>query len=286
MEILRESLGAKILELNAEEQSPFLVPIFSKGPFRVLYPGFPVGDIPPGYCTLLSTRNFPRGEGGPIHMVRIWQSQLLQTCRFTSGTTNILHETVIEDLQAWAPDRLPGSIHRNLKRARKSGLQLEPPSTSDSTSMFRLYESTVTRRGGALRYNQKYFHSLAAQSRHNDSLDPLVARTPDGRIAGMIVTAYHNGRAFYLHGGLDESCQSLRPSDLLMSTAILRAKAAGMQSFSFLPSPADQPGLIRFKEKWGGTTYLTPTRDLFTPSLAGTTLRFLLTLKQTTGIRW
>ncbi len=280
MEVLQEGLGAEILELKTEGSRPFPVPVFRKGPFRVLYPGFPVGDIPPEYCALLSTGDCFKRKGKPIHMTRIWQSHLLHSCRIIHDPACFLYETVIEDLEAWSPERMSSSLRKNLKRAEKSGLHIEPLSVDDAPRLFRLYESTVNRHGGSLRYGENYFRSLATRSMDNDLLDARVARTPEGKIAGVIVAAYHNGHAFYLHAVMDKTCRSMLPSDRLLFEAIGKAREAGMKSFSFLPSPIAQPGLIRFKEKWGGTTFRTPSHDLFAPSPTGASLRLALALKR------
>ena len=44
-----------------------------------------------------------------------------------------------------------------------------------------------------------------------------------------------------------------------MSQAIETAQRRGAEVFDLMASPAEQQPLIRFKEKWGGTTYLQRT---------------------------
>ena len=43
--------------------------------------------------------------------------------------------------------------------------------------------------------------------------------------------------------------------DLDVAKSMVRmARDAGCESFNFMSSPADQPSLVQYKEKWGGET--------------------------------
>jgi len=279
MEIIRYGLGAEIRRIDEGSSRPFSIPIFQKGPFRIVYPGFPVGAIPMEYCRLLEDPTGLDDRVGPWHMVRIWQSTVLNPCQTRRHTNSMVVETTIPDLHSWDPARLSSAIHRNLKKANRSGLRIEPAEKSDSSRIYALYHATIRRKGGNLRYTESYFQALIDASRKQNDIQVHTARTPDRKIASMLVCAYHRGRAFYLHGATDAGCSSMRPADLLMFNAIDRAKAQGMTAFSFLPSPREQSGLIRFKEKWGGTSMENPAHDIYRLSPGGWALNLVVRLR-------
>ena len=119
--------------------------------------------------------------------------------------------------------------------------------------IFDFYASTVKRHGGSLRYNQTYFTSLLELARNGGAVRLYLAEL-DSDPVGFAVVARHAGTAYYVHGGASADARRLSPSDLILSEAITAEKEAGCRAFNFMASPADQPTLVRYKEKWGGET--------------------------------
>ena len=130
-----------------------------------------------------------------------------------------------------------------------------------------------------MRYNKSYFYELIKVSQGSSRLFVDVAETSTGRVVSMIVTASHGGDSYYLHGATDFNYGHMRPSDMLMCKAIRAAHDRRDRSFSFLPSPRKQEGLIRFKEKWGGETLLTPVYDHYGKKFSGVILRGLILMR-------
>ena len=64
------------------------------------------------------------------------------------------------------------------------------------------------------------------------------------------------------HGGSAAEFRQLSSSDLILSEAITAARDAGQFVFNFMASPADQPTLVRYKEKWGAETALIRTYSI------------------------
>jgi hypothetical protein len=234
--------------------------IFNAGPFRVAYLGFPVGS-------------FLGQSGSYAGLLQSWRSQTaisLPACvrvpvssldpdpglKLPAARTP---ETAIENLSAWSLQSTSSNIRRDLKKAGRAALECgNADSDKDAAAVFDLYEATIQRNRGSMRYTRAYFTSLVRLSRSLDNLRVRVARK-NGKIVAFNASALDGSRGYYLHGGMDVAARNDRPGAPLMFEAIRWAQQSGGQSFNFLSSPVGQESLVRYKEKWGGTT-----RDHFT----------------------
>jgi lipid II:glycine glycyltransferase (peptidoglycan interpeptide bridge formation enzyme) len=99
-----------------------------------------------------------------------------------------------------------------------------------------------------------YFSEVAA-------LGCSVARVGD-EIVGFVCGAVRGTHAYYLHGAQNPSAREHHPSDLLFRHMIAQARDAGGTRFDFLPSPAAQPSLVRYKVAWGGEIVRTHAFDV------------------------
>jgi len=252
--IIEQGLGAStIYAWNGSAGSTLSV--FRAGPFRIAYLGFPAGEhVGPGFRVTdildsvatadLSHRpqclRIPAsGFSGAPELDLPW-----------AGTP----ETAITDLQSWSLDEVSKNLRRDIRRSERSGLLVtEADDPSQGDSLFRIYEDTIQRHRGSLRYSREYFRALVALSQQDDRLRVWLARD-ESAIAGFAVIALHANTAYYLHGGGAASYRTASPSDLLLSHSIASAKSAGCQCFNLMSSPPGQEGLVRYKEKWGGTT--------------------------------
>ncbi|BFU93450.1 MAG: hypothetical protein NTNFB02_01720 [Nitrospira sp.] len=61
----------------------------------------------------------------------------------------------------------------------------------------------------------------------------------------------HKKKMYYKYGGSDARFNSLGATPMLLWKAIQAAKLAGMEELDLGRSEIDNPGLIRFKERWG-----------------------------------
>lgn len=245
------------------------ITVFRIGPFKVGYLGFPVGGSigPTG-----SWHHFLddlRRSGSPELPIclRIPVSGFGHPagCEHPAVSTP---ETAIVDLQEWDSKFVSKNLRRDIRRAERTGLELtEIPVAASGSCLYTIYSETVRRQRGSLRYNQMYFTSLVELCRANMGLRMYVAL--DGRkIAGFAITAKHQSTSYYLHGGAADEYRSRSPSDLLLDRAIRSAKTDGARCFNLMASPANQPALLRYKEKWGATTrvqktYTVPMRPTY-----------------------
>lgn len=241
----------------------FVVSVFRAGPFRIGYFGFPAGGIAGGLdadLDLANTLKSARSRALPM-CVRVPVSKFGLQFRI-DGPVAVNPETVITDLQGWDLASVSKSLRRDVRRAQRTDLSIEPSTNvADGQRLFEIYASTVKRQGGSLRYSADYFCSLVEMSVTNSRLRVVLARRKD-EIAGFVVVGCDSDTAYYLHGGAASQFRKESPSDLLLSDAIEHAKQAGYRQFSLMASPPGQHSLVRYKEKWGGVT-----RDLATSTV-------------------
>ncbi|MFE8032937.1 GNAT family N-acetyltransferase [Thiohalocapsa marina] len=243
---------------NGDGDTAFLITVFKAGPFRVGYLGFPTGGILGNPLESSHIEDLRRLKL-PLDVLRVPVSGFGPT----SLSTEIARacccarapETAIANLQGWTACP-PEKVRRALRRAARI-----PFSTADlkdgvfATDLYELYRDTVSRNAGSLRYTSAYFAEVIRLAASHPALRCLGAISEDYLI-GFLVVALEGSYAYYLHGGTRQDCTHRHVADVLMADAIGWAEAQGMSGFNFMASPQEQPGVIRFKEKFGGRTEL------------------------------
>ena len=256
----------------SDGNSGLAVTVFRAGPFCIGYVGFPAGGVigqpldarrvvdivqDAGAEAGIACARVPVRGNGPAAKAGL-------SCVETP-------ETAIECLPGWNLGSGASSLRRAVRKARRSGLQVRHiTDPADGEHLFDLYAGTVRRHHGSMRYNRAYFAALIELSTSEPRLQ-VMAATREQVIGGFIVVARQGDVAYYLHGGTRDEFREHSPSDLLFDRAIHEARDSGCTSFNMMASPTDQPSLVRYKEKWGGTTHalrtytvaLRPTYYLF-----------------------
>jgi GNAT superfamily N-acetyltransferase len=231
-----------------------VVNVFQAGPFRIGYLGFPVGG-----CL---------GETGlDDDLIATWRSTrspLLPDClrlpisafdppTSLHGRTAQTPETAVVGLGDWHL-QAHAAARRDVAKARRHGtVVVDASDPAHADLMYRLYRETLSRHRGNMRYTREYFHELLRLSAASTRLRCLLA-VHDGEAMGFLVAALHRSTGYYLHAGTDQAHKPLGTMDLLMGSAIEWAQRHGAQQFNLMASPPGQPTLVRYKEKWGGTT--------------------------------
>lgn len=273
--LLEQSFGARsIYAWDDNAGCGAAVTVFRAGPFQVGYIGFPVGGA-------------VGGPGDLAALVRTWRDQTavpVPVCvRIPiSSSSDQAHpdlpcvetpETAILDLPSWSLGSTSSNIRRDLKKAEGAGLEVsDVVDVAAAARMFGLYQATIDRQRGSMRYSRRYFERLAGLAGEDDRLRVTVARQAD-RIVAFNVAARDGTTGYYLHGGIDWSARDLRPGTLLMRNAIEWAQTAGCTSFDLMSSPPGQASLTQYKEKWGGATRIHRT---YTQALKSTYSLFKL----------
>lgn len=251
--ILTAGFGARVISVGTSRI--ILVTIFRAGPFRVAYPDFPVGAFNYGQEDLDTILDICQTER--VDVVRVHVQT--QPAGLRADAVQSLGTIQIVNLQDWEENAQEKS-RRTRNRIARSEVKITKSRRFDGERLYELYVGTITRNAGRTRYTRAYFDEIAETG-------CLIAKAED-RIIGFVCLGIHEGRACYLHGGYDSQARYLYPSDLLFRAMILEARNAGARVFDFLPSPADQHTLNRYKIAWGGVqssfvvidTHLNPIR--------------------------
>ena len=245
--------------LDENNKAGMVVSVYKVGPFRVGYVGFPVGEIIGDQKFLNDVLWALKNTSLPIRVdiLRIMVSEF-QDIVISDQNGMQAPETAIVNLQTW---RLPSKIRRNINKFSRSNIHLEEiEDIKYSKPMFSLYEDTVKRNQGQIRYTEPYFRSLIRLSVDESSVRCIGAFSGD-KLVGYLVVAISGMTANYLHGATDHLYSKDRVSDGLYHEMITWAKSQGARCMNFLSSPKGQRSLSRYKEKWGGKTRVNTTYE-------------------------
>lgn len=240
-------LGARCwLGIDRNENRRIILFVWQKGPVRVGYLGFPVSPAWLLTDSIWQSRgSMPLPER--IDLLRV-NFSTLDTSVVAGPPGLSLPESAIPDLSAW-PLRNQRKIRKDLALGVRHGVKLCNATPDDATTIFSIYEQTVSRHRGRLRYNLDYFKALTLMSAGCEDVQVRLARDQQKAI-GFCVTVKQADRGYYLHAGVAEGCRHLGAADLLADDAIRWAISRSCRSFSMMASPQDQPGLHKFKQKW------------------------------------
>lgn len=253
-QVLESSFGCRTVYAYGEGIGAAIT-VFKAGPFSIGYLGFPAGGIlgDSAALNMILAQLAATSPSPGLTCVRVPVSAFaasfdLEHCCVTNP------ETAITDLQQWNLMGVSKNLRRDIRKAERSNLNVER--TTDAThgpALYSMYESAVKHHGGSLRYNAAYFSGILELAARNQRVNVFIARL-DHDIVGFAVIINHGDTAFYIHGGATAETRQLSPSDLILAEAIAAARSAGCNTFNFMASPADQPTLVRYKEKWGAET--------------------------------
>lgn len=266
LNLLQDSFGTQTVYVwDKQSLMGFAISVFRAGPFRIGYAGFPVGGGLNGFDFTADTIEILQHhkQSLKIDILKIPASS------FSSDTELFLpsektYETAIEVLPDWSLSQISRSVRRNIKDARRMGVQIVDASTPEhSLAIYNLYYKTLQRHGGALRYSKRYFQNLVQLSCSQDNIRCLLAMI-NQNIIGFLFLIFSENIAYYFHAGINTDWKKYRPSELLMHEAITWSQKEGYKVFNLMSSPHNQHKLVDYKERWGSVTkhHLTYTLSL------------------------
>lgn len=238
--------------LNVSDSDRILFSRFNRGPVSVGYAGFPCSRTCKNRelkkADLDQLLDFARSTG--VSLLR-WSSEHANYQGLPPPVATTV-ETRIDLMPSWSSKNLKSSVARNIRKAEKAGIA-SGNNDAPPERMFSMYRDTVVANGGYVRYTQEYFNALAEACKSSELFNTHTAWSGDG-LAGYVVTAKSGDWVYYLHGASDPGYTALRPMDHLFSRLLDSLSDGSCEVFNFLSSPPAQTGLVRFKEKWGGTS--------------------------------
>jgi len=248
---LAASFGAQVVRMDTAEAT---LTVFDKGPWTIGFVDFVSGSQGDPAVLVAPARLAAKTAG--VHVLRFVADRPLPgSARFARYPQQACR---LPDLQAWRA-ATSDKGRRTLNRRIRTSLVMRGATRADAAAMHALYLATVSRQGGVPRYPLAYFEALAP---HAGTVALL-----DDQVVGFVCAGYRGGRGLYLHGAHAPSARAHHPSDLLYLAMLETARDRGLCAFDFLASP--QPGLLQYKQAWGGERFTEWTSDLATGALGG-----------------
>ena len=201
----------------------------------------------------------------------------IEPAEFTDGQRFVLHTL---DLQP-SPDQLFRALNkdctrRKILKAEKQGLRYdEGRSERHLEDFFQLCVMT-RRRKGLPPPPLNWFRNLVQCL--GEKLKIRIARTPNGELAGTIVTLHFKQTVVFKYGASDSRFHNLGTMPFLLWRAIEDAKSAGATAFDFGRSEIENPGLLRFKDHFAAKrswlVYKVFPSSAWEPGAAGWQMKF------------
>jgi len=253
--VLREGLGASQLSIDDAGCKSIKWSVFARWGIRAAYPWFPVGiEVVAGETCHRYLRQLERLSKERVDLAMISAPVSIARGLPRAAVVAELPETRIQDIGSWSDARMKPSTRKKVHRAERAGLVVREAGKGDAERIHGLYVQSVTRKRGRLRYGLAYFRSLCDVANESPEISVGVVVLPEGECVGFIALLHDSTSSYYLHGGIASEATSARPGYLSMHWAIKRCQQRGSDSLNLLTSPVSQPGLVEFKESFGGAT--------------------------------
>ncbi len=153
---------------------------------------------------------------------------------------------------------LSAKARQNIRRARRSGVTVTVETTRASLAEFELLHRRLRREKYRLLSQPERFFDALHHHFHPGCFAVVLARLEDRPVAGVVLIR-HGDWAYYKFNASNTDGWASRANDLVMWEAVVHARQWGCRRFDHGISDLDQPGLIRYKDK-----FATGRRDVAT----------------------
>lgn len=160
-------------------------------------------------------------------------------------------------LTADVMNRVDSSARRNVRKAERSGYQVEIAANTDTfASLYELHEANIRAIGGRPKAREFFglVHETMAPGREYDL---WVARS-GGRVAAALLVLLFNGTVEYFTPAIQHEHRSQQPLALIIRDAFEHYRSQGFRIWNWGGTWHSQTGLRRFKLKWGAEERLYP----------------------------
>jgi hypothetical protein len=142
------------------------------------------------------------------------------------------------------------AVRRAIRKAESNKFEVETGSSLQLTRAYYRLHVATRRRQGAPPQSWSFFRRLQECMLERGAGFVALAKWGKQPIAGGVFL-HTDKKAVYKYGAADRAFQELRPSNLVMATAIRKLAEQGIESLSFGRTSLLNEGLRRFKEGWG-----------------------------------
>ncbi len=143
------------------------------------------------------------------------------------------------------------SVRQRIRKGERAGLTVQVGGGADEWFALARLVERVQQGHGVPAPPRRFFLTLCAGLHAAGLVDPYLARTPDGRVAGGFVMYKGRWEWIYALSAADPALvREFRPPHVLLWEGIKRAIASGV-SIDLGRSAPEQASLAEFKQRWG-----------------------------------
>jgi CelD/BcsL family acetyltransferase involved in cellulose biosynthesis len=153
-----------------------------------------------------------------------------------------------DDDQMWSS--LGSTGRRNVKKAMSAGVTVRfDDSKAGVDAFFEMHLGTRRAKHRMLAQPRAFFHRIWEQFVELDGVSVALAEHDGEPVAGIFLLTW-NGRTYYKFNASSVAGLAMRPNDLLMWETMRWSRDRGSTLLDLGLSDADQPGLVRYKQKF------------------------------------
>src|SRR5262249_54045804 len=169
--------------------------------------------------------------------------------RFLKVSEAAWHGIDLDRPEAEIWDGFWGAARQNIRKAERSGVKVRAShELSDLHVFYQMHCHIRKAKYRMLPQPFAFFEHLHAAFAANDGLTVLLAEVDGTPAAGTVFLAHGDTQYYKFNASVDSATC---PNDLLAWEGIKLAHRGGLKLFDFGASDLDQPGLLRFKRKFG-----------------------------------
>lgn len=174
----------------------------------------------------------------------------LSDARLLGSAVGMWHVTDVDASEEQQRSSLQGSAKRNIRHALASGVTVEVGTgLADVLRFYELHCRVRKYKYHLLPQPREFFEAIHRSFAPHDAIHVLLARY-EGRVIGGVLAIAFGDTLYYKFNASDLDELQPRPNDLLAWETIALARRLGLRHVDFGFSDADQPGLIRYKDKF------------------------------------
>lgn len=172
---------------------------------------------------------------------------------FTTAWEGLCHEVDLTRCPDQVWDELACGARQNIRRAEREGVKIVVSDTLAAIERFhRLHQELRREKYGMLAQPAEFFGGMHDSFTPTGSLAVVLAVVNDEPVAAILLLRWADMAYYKLNASRLES-QRYRANDLAMWAALGVAREWGCRALDLGVSDLDQPGLVRYKNKYATT---------------------------------
>jgi CelD/BcsL family acetyltransferase involved in cellulose biosynthesis len=205
----------------------------------------PLVDAPAAWQRLVAPL---MARGVPVRLRCLHNSAPAGDTRFDKVGEALWHAVDLTRPEEAIWSALDGSARQNIRKAQRHGITIRAGRSLDDLRTFHGMHARLRKaKYGMLAQPFALFEALHAAFDPQQQITALLAEVDGTAIAGILFIESGDTLYYKFNASLD---QRLRPNDLLVWEGIRLGQRRGLAKLDFGVSDTDQPGLIRYKEKF------------------------------------